>query len=416
MNRKGKKSPLARVKASKSNLKQQEKSVTDYSALNGRSLLSPLVNPAKQTKPKSKGVAAKNSRLKNKLEASKNNLSSNSPGKNKRFQQQKSRSPLWIAVYTVAITVGLSTILGTIISLANSFQDSVAANNSPTASKVSVNSQNKVKLEKLFAISSLGKEIVPLKLKLENLAQQYPDLEPEFFLVDLDTKGFVSIKGDKSISSASTIKLPIVVAFLQDVDQGKIGLEEQLTMTEDVIGDGSGNMRYEKPGSKFSALETANKMMTISDNTATNMLVKRLGGMETLNQRFAKMKLTQTRLRNPLPDLTGTNTTSAEDLGNLLAEIDSGDLLSLRARDRLLHIMENIANDSLLPQGLEPEALIAHKTGDIKSVLADVGMIDMPNGKRYIASIFVKRPDNSSQAQELIQKMSRQIYQYFQHL
>lgn len=399
MNRKGKKSPLARVKASKSNLKQPEKSV----------------KPTKQTKPKSKGVAAKNSRLKNKLEASKNNLSSNSPGKNKRFQQQKSRSPLWIAVYAVAITVGLSTILGTTISLANSFQDSVAANNSPTASKVSVNSQNKVKLEKLFAIASLGKEISPLKLKLENLAQQYPELKPEFFLVDLDTKGFVSIEGDKSISSASTIKLPIVVAFLQDVDQGKIGLEEQLTMTKDVIGDGSGNMRYEKLGSKFSALETVNKMMTISDNTATNMLIKRLGGMETLNQRFAQMKLTQTRLRNPLPDLTGTNTTSAEDLGNLLAKIDSGDLLSLRARDRLLHIMGNIVNNSLLPQGLEPEALIAHKTGDIKSVLADVGMIDMPNGKRYIASIFVKRPDNSSQAQELIQKVSRQTYQYFQH-
>ena len=399
MNRKGKKSPLARVKASKSNLKQQEKSV----------------KPAKQTKPKAKGVAAKNPRLKNNLEASKNNLSSNSLGKNRRFGQQKSRSPLWIAVYAVAITVGVSTILGTTISLANSFQDSVAANNSPTASKISANSQNKVKLEKLFAIASLGKEISPLKLKLENLAQQYPDLEPEFFLVDLDTKGFVSIEGDKSISSASTIKLPIVVAFLQDVDQGKISLEEQLTMTKDVIGDGSGNMRYEKPGSKFSALETVIKMMTISDNTATNMLIKRLGGIEALNQRFAKMKLTQTRLRNSLPDLTGTNTTSAEDLGNLLAEIDSGDLLSLRSRDRLLHIMGNIVNDSLLPQGLEPEALIAHKTGDIKSVLADVGMIDMPSGKRYIASIFVKRPDNSSQARELIQEVSRQTYQYFQH-
>ncbi|WP_319421448.1 serine hydrolase [Pleurocapsa sp. FMAR1] len=399
MNRKGKKSPLARVKASKSNLKQPEKSV----------------KLPKQIKPKAKGVAAKNPRLRNNLEASKNKLSSNSPGKNKRFQQQKSRSPLWLAVYAVAIAVGLSTILGTTISLANSFKDSVAVNNSPTASKVSANSQNKAKLENLFAIASLGKEINPLKLKLENLVQQYPELEPEFFLVDLDTKGFVSIEGDKSISSASTIKLPIVVAFLQDVDQGKIGLDEQLTMTKDVIGDGSGNMRYEKPGSKFSALETVTKMMTISDNTATNMLIKRLGGMEALNQRFAKMKLTQTRLRNPLPDLAGTNTTSAEDLGNLLAKIDSGDLLSLRARDRLLHIMGNIVNDSLLPQGLEPEALIAHKTGDIKSVLADVGMIDMPNGKRYIASIFVKRPDNSSQALELIQEVSRQTYQYFQH-
>jgi len=156
-------------------------------------------------------------------------------------------------------------------------------------------------------------------------------------------------------------------------------------------------------------------MIVISDNTATNMLIERLGGKEVLNQRFMAMGLTNTILRNPLPDLTGTNTTSPEDLGNLLIKINNGELLSLRSRDRLLHIMGNVEKDTLLPQGLETGALIAHKTGDIKSVLGDVGIIDMPNGKRYIASMLIKRPDNSEQAQEFIQKASGIIYQYFKN-
>lgn len=247
------------------------------------------------------------------------------------------------------------------------------------------------------------------------MANQYPDLEPQVFLVDLDTKGFVSINGQELIAAASTIKLPVLVAFFQEVDRGKINLEEQLVMTPDVIGGGSGGMQYEKPGTKFSALETAEKMISVSDNTATNMLIKRLGGMKRVNQQFIKMGSKSTRLRNPLPDLTGTNTTTPEDLGNLLVKINNGDLISLRSRDRLLYIMRDIATNTLLPVGLESGAIIAHKTGDIKPVLGDVGIIDMPNGKRYIASMLVKRPDNSPEAKEFIQKASRTAYQYFKN-
>ncbi|MBE9047957.1 serine hydrolase [Pleurocapsales cyanobacterium LEGE 10410] len=337
------------------------------------------------------------------------NLNSQSNYQSK--QRKRQRSSLWLAIHLVTITVGLSTILGTVVSLANSLETFATPDSTPVT--VPADSSNQVKLDSLFAISSLGNEITALKDDLQQLANQYPDLEPEIFLVDLDNKGFVSIGAEKAIASASTIKLPILVAFFQELDRGTISLEEQLTMTQDAIAEGSGNMRYEEPGAKFSVLETATRMMTISDNTATNMIIDRLGGIEKLNDSFIKMGLQATRLNNPLPDLTGTNTTSSEDLGNLLVKIDSGQLISLRSRDRLLHIMRNTARNTLLPEGLGSEAIIAHKTGDIKSVLGDTGIIDMPNGKRYIASMLVKRPDNSPQAKEFIQEASSIAYQYF---
>ena len=326
--------------------------------------------------------------------------------------RSKSRSPMWLAIYITTLAVGLSTILGTVVSVVSSWQSTPQTDATPATVSTTPNQD---RLDNLFAIASLGREITALKTELQQLASEYPDLDPEIFLVDLDTKGFVGIKSKEIIASASTIKLPILVAFFQDVERGKIDLDERLTMTQDFIADGSGNMRYAEPGTEFTALETADKMITISDNTATNMLIERMGGMEQLNRRFSQMGLEATRLNNFLPDLTGTNVTTPEDLGNLLVKIDGGGLISLRSRDRLLHIMRNLERNTLLPEGLESGATIAHKTGDIKSVLADVGIIDMPNGKRYIASILVKRTDNAPQAKEFIQRASAVAYQYFKN-
>ena len=414
MNRKGKKSPPTAAKKVKANRsKVSIKGKNSPPTKTKRILTSKKTVSLNERKPILNTLLTKKPKQKRKLAAKKSvAVKSSIARKMKRnTQTAKPKFSLLFAIYAIAIIVGLSTILGTTVSIASSFKTPVAEQ------KTKLNSNkiqsNKAKLQQLLTLSALGEEIKPLKVKIEELAKEYPELEPEVFLADLDTKGFVSIRGKNKIASASTIKLPILVAFFQALDRGTIRLEEQLTLTEKLVAGGSGDMQHEQPGSRFSALETASKMMTISDNTATNMLIERLGGMAQLNRQFMTMGLTKTQLSNPLPDLTGTNTTSAEDLGNLLIKINNGELISMRSRDRLLHIMSNVEKDTLLPQGLESEALIAHKTGDIKSVLADVGTIDMPNGKRYIAAMLVKRPDNSEQAQEFIQKASAIAYQYF---
>ena len=260
---------------------------------------------------------------------------------------------------------------------------------------------------------SLGKELTSLKAKLQDLATKYPQLQPGAFFVDIDNGAYVNFNGETTFSAASTIKIPVLVAFFEDVDAGKIYLDEMLTMEKELIAGGSGAMQYQKPGKKFTALETATKMIVISDNTATNMLIARLGGKEALNQRFRDWGLKVTVIRNPLPDLEGTNTTSPRDLSHLLARVNQGELVSLRSRDRLLVIMRQTRTKTLLPKGLEKDAIIAHKTGDIGSVLGDAGIVDMPNGKRYIGAAMVKRPHNDYSARTLIQQISRAAYQHF---
>ncbi|MGB8698265.1 MAG: serine hydrolase [Thermosynechococcaceae cyanobacterium] len=256
-----------------------------------------------------------------------------------------------------------------------------------------------------------AKEITAAKTQIQSLAAAQPDLGLGAFFYNPDTGAYLDLAGDQPFPAASTIKLPVIIAFFQDVDAGLIRLDEQLVMRKDLIASESGAMQYQPPDTKFSALETADNMITVSDNTATNMLIDRLGGSAKLNERFKAWGLTQTVIRNPLPDLQGTNTISPKDLSTLLMKISQGELLTPHSRDRALNILRHTVTNTLLTPGLGEGATIAHKTGDIGSVVGDAGLVEMPNGQRYVATVMVKRPFNDPRAQELIRKISAITYE-----
>jgi beta-lactamase class A len=275
------------------------------------------------------------------------------------------------------------------------------------------------------ALPSANSQLTPLKLQqevpalqgqLEALIKARPNFQTGVFLQDLDNGNFVNILGDSPFAAASTIKLPILLAFFQDVDAGKINLSELLTLEKQFVAGGSGELQDQPLGTKYTALEVATRMMVGSDNTATNMLIARLGGIPVLNQRFQGWGLKNTTLQTVLPDLGGTNLTTPKELATTLAAVDQGELVSRRSRDLVLSIMQRTENDSLLPQGLEKNAAIAHKTGSLGELLADAGLIDMPNGKHYLLVVIVKRPRNDPRGVELIRQISRTVYTYFKQL
>ncbi len=261
----------------------------------------------------------------------------------------------------------------------------------------------------------LKQELLPLRDRILLLAKASPKLKPYALFLDLDNGNYVDIDSTKAISAASTIKTFVLYAFFQDVDSGKIRLDENLTMDQADIAGGSGDMQYQKPNTKFTALETATKMIVISDNTATNMLIKRLGGQDVLNRRINSWAMSSTYLKSPLPDLKGTNKTTARDLGRLLYRINEGDLLSIKSRDRIIKILSETKIRTLLPQGLADNSEIAHKTGDIGTILGDAGIVNMPNGKRYIAVAFVERPYNDVAGKTMIQEISKIMDQGFKN-
>lgn len=310
------------------------------------------------------------------------------------------------------IGVGIGAIVGTVLSVLDPANRMAPTASSPSNPNNTAQTQPQPTPNQAAGLF-LTQEITTLKNTVQELATANPNLTPGVFLVDLETGGYVDINAGSSSPAASTIKIPILVAFFQDVDAGKIRLDEMLTMQQEMVAGGSGNFQYKKVGTQYAALEVATKMITISDNTATNMLIARLGGMEALNERFRSWGLSNTVIRNQLPDLQGTNTTSPKELGNLMAMVSQGNLVSMRSRDQILDIMRQTERDNLLPSGLGEGARVYHKTGDIGTMLADAGLIDTPTGKRYVVAVMVQRPNNDPRAEKLISSISRAAYQQF---
>lgn len=265
----------------------------------------------------------------------------------------------------------------------------------------------------LFAgVVSLNREMTALKPQVAALMAKYKFLQSGMFFLDLDTGNYLDINGDRVFPAASTIKLPILVAFFQDLDAGKVSLDETLVMRRDLMTGGSGIMQYRAAGTRFSALETIVKMITISDNTATNMIIDRLGGIAKLNERFRSWGLQDTAMHHMLADLRGTNTTSSKDMVRLLALLANEHLVLPSSREQILDILRHTTIKTLLPAGLGPGAVIADKTGDIGFLIGDAGIITMPNGKRYLAGIYVRRPAHDSRGRDFIRQVSALVYTY----
>ena len=270
-----------------------------------------------------------------------------------------------------------------------------------------------VSSKNLFAgVVPLNSPMKALEPQIKALMNRYSFLTTGMFFLDLDTGNYLDIGGDRVFPAASTIKLPILIAFFQDLDAGKVRLDEKLTMRGDLVTNGSGEMQYERVGKKYTALETITKMVTISDNTATNMIIDRLGGAAKLNQRFRSWGLKDTVIRRLLADLRGTNTTSSQDMARVLALLVNNKLVSESSKEQALDILRHTTIHTLLPAGLGKGAVIANKTGDIGFLIGDAGFVTMPNGKRYLAAIFVKRPYKDSRGRDFIRQVSQLVYNY----
>ena len=266
----------------------------------------------------------------------------------------------------------------------------------------------------------------------ESLIIKNPDLDVSCSFLSLDNQTYAEINSESKLPAASSIKVPILIILLRMLDRGEIFWDERLTLTEDTIGSGSGWMAYQEIGEKFPVYEVASEMIRVSDNTATNLLIKRIGGINIVNQEFKELGLKNTQINNFLPDLGGTNITSTKDLSFAMALVDSGYLLNVNSRDIFREILQQSKTNTLIPsgilRGLGKETkdtdyhlslkgyLVHNKTGDIGISYSDTALIQTPHNSRAFASFIVKGPFNDPRLPELIRNLSAELVLFLEQV
>ncbi len=259
---------------------------------------------------------------------------------------------------------------------------------------------------------NLNERMTGLENQLENLGTLYPTIEPSVFVWDYETGNYAGINSDKLYSAASIIKIPVLIQLFRSIEAGQLTIYDTMILKDYYRAEGSGSLQFKAENSVWTIDDLARLMITESDNSATNMIMAKLGSMYDVNSGIRQWGLSQTQVKTWLPDMGGTNFTTTEDLARMLYNLDNPNFLSVSSREKMFDYMGHVHNDRLLPAGLGAGASIVHKTGDIGKMLGDAGIVYAPNGKKYIVAIMANRPYNSVLGKDYIVKASEIIYNY----
>lgn len=238
-------------------------------------------------------------------------------------------------------------------------------------------------------------------------------------ITDLKTDESFSVNGDIVFTQASAIKLPVLVELFRQVEEGRYSLNEMVTLRPDDIVPGSGVLQQLTPGSVRMTLgDVATLMVTVSDNTATNMIIDRVG-MDNVNATMSGLGLSHTKLQRKMMDTEAwiadrENLSTPNEQAQLLELIYRGDVLSLASRKEILHIL-TIPKSSRIRSLLPPGTRVAHKTGTVSGVVVDVGIVYLEE-RPFIVAAMANWLLDGAEAELAISEIALAAYQYFDRL
>lgn len=240
-----------------------------------------------------------------------------------------------------------------------------------------------------------------LQLLEQRLAATANDNPGEYGIaaIDLASGSVVSVNGDIAFPMASTVKVAVAATYLAQVDAG------QRSLGDLVAGE--------------TAAALMDRMITHSDNRATDLLLGALGGPGTVEAWLRSNGLSGIRVdrtiaqlladRRDLRDVRDSSTPKA--MLGLLQLVDSGRALRPQSRLLLLDMMRRCATGknrikALLPPGTPVE----HKTGTLNGFSGDVAFVTLPDGRRIAMAFFARGGDNRP---GVIATLARAIYDGF---
>jgi D-alanyl-D-alanine carboxypeptidase (penicillin-binding protein 5/6) len=242
------------------------------------------------------------------------------------------------------------------------------------------------------------------------------------------TKGETfNYKADEPMPTASLIKLPIMLEAYRQAAEGKFSLDDRVTFTDDDKTPGSGILStHFSSGASFSVRDAIRLMIAYSDNTATNLVLAKIG-LPATNQTMEGLGFPNTKVHafvfRPMSSIAperskefGLGSTTASDMIRLVELINAKKVVNETACDAMLEHLRRCEDkrlSRLLPTGVK----VAHKTGSVAAVRTDAGLIEAKSGPIAICVLTKNNKDqrwtDDNAGEVLTSKIAREVYDYF---
>ena len=236
---------------------------------------------------------------------------------------------------------------------------------------------------------------------------------------DLSGGESFAVNAETIFPQASSIKIPVLIELHRQAQAGKLRLTDRVELTRAQMAGGSGVLqRFGDGTSALSLRDLAVLMIVLSDNTATNILIERVG-MENVNQMLRLNGLNQTRLQRVMMD-TGAqregreNLSTPREMAALLELLHAGKLLDAANTAAAIEILK-YPKTTALRRGLPANVELANKPGGIPGVRCDSGIVLLA-GRPYAIAVMTSFAQDGAAAENAIAEASRRVFEYFERL
>jgi beta-lactamase class A len=267
------------------------------------------------------------------------------------------------------------------------------------------------------AAASAGAQTPPvpseLRAKFEKRVQEISarvDGVVGYAIVDLTTGERIGHLERETFPTASAIKLAIVYELFKQAGEGKVRLDETMTLDRRQAVGGTGVL-VEMGTPTLSIRDYAVLMVTLSDNTATNVLIDRLG-MDKIAARMQGLGLAGTKLRRHMMDTAAArrgdeNVSTPDELVKLLKAMNDGmpEAIALLKKPK----------ENRLRKGLPEGVASADKSGELEGVRVDAGIVFAKN-RPYALCVMTTFLKDEAEGERAIEEISRVAYEYFSRL
>ncbi len=181
----------------------------------------------------------------------------------------------------------------------------------------------------------------------------------------------IAVRADERVNTLSIIKIPIMILAFQDAERGLLDLDERYTVRPENLRRGSGLIQMFAPGLAPTYRDIITQMIITSDNTATDIMIARLGDDVLAFEGDPEEWLGRT---------------TAREMSKLLESIVNGEVASRESCDEMLAILGRQFDSTRLPRHIRFRARVAHKTGDWPPIAGnDAGIIYRESGPIVVA-------------------------------
>lgn len=215
------------------------------------------------------------------------------------------------------------------------------------------------------------------------------------FAKNLDTGATYSLDGDNRVRTASTIKVAIMVEAFARVAEGKAKWTDEVVLTTAKKVSGSGVLQDLSDGLKLTLRDAVTLMMTVSDNTATNLVLEVLT-TDAVNARMDSLGFKQTRVlrkigsggtsragEDPVLKPFGTGVTTPHEMATLVETLERGEIISPAASKEMIALMKREQHRDGIGRAIADE--MATKAGALDRLRSDVGIIYSKRGRIVMA-------------------------------